>query len=62
MIDIERERERQRHRRREKQAPHREPDSGLDLATPGSSCGPKASAKPLSHPEIPMTCSLLIRV
>ena len=54
MIDTERERERQRHRRREKQAPCREPDDvGLDPGTPGSLPGPKAGAKPLSHPGIP---------
>ena len=50
----ERERERQRHRRREKQAPCREPDVGLDPGTPGSRSGPKAGAKPLSHPGIPL--------
>ena len=49
----ERERERQRHRRRKKQAPRREPDVGLDSRTPGSHPGPKAGAKPLSHPGIP---------
>ena len=49
MIDI----ERQRHRRREKQAPCREPDSGLDPGTPGLYPGPKAGTKPLSHPGIP---------
>ena len=49
MIDI----ERQRHRRREKPAPCREPDVGLDPRTPGSRLGPKAGAKPLSHPGIP---------
>ena len=53
MIDIER--ERQRHRRREKQAPCQKPDAGLDPGTPGSRSGPKASAKPLSHPGIPGT-------
>ena len=47
------ERERQRHRRREKQAPCRKPDVGLDPGTPGSCPGPKAGAKPLSHPGIP---------
>ena len=47
-----REREGQRHRRREKQAPCREPDVGLDLRTPGLCPGPKAGAKPLSHPGI----------
>ena len=45
-----RERERQRHRQREKQAPCRKPDVGLDPRTPGSCPGPKAGAKPLSHP------------
>ena len=57
MIDIERERERererQRNRRREKQAPCREPDVGLDPGTPEPHPGPKAGAKPLSHPGIP---------
>ena len=52
MIDIER--ERQRHRQREKQALCREPDAGLDPRTPGSCPGPKAGAKPLSHPGIPL--------
>ena len=51
MIDIYRERE--RHRRREKQAPCREPDMGLNPGSPGSRPGPKAGAKPLSHPGIP---------
>ena len=47
------ERERQRHRQREKQVPCREPNVGLDPRTPGSHPGPKAGAKPLSHPGIP---------
>ena len=47
----EREREWQRHRRREKQAPCQEPYAGLDPRCPG----PKAGAKPLSHPGIPPT-------
>ena len=51
----ERGRERQRHRQREKQAPCREPNVGLDPGTPGSHPGPKAGAKPLSHPGIPNT-------
>ena len=46
-------REKQRHRQREKQAPCRKPDVGLDPRTPGSHPGPKAGAKPLSHPGIP---------
>ena len=29
---------------------HREPDMGFDPGTPGSHPGPKAGAKPLSHP------------
>ena len=37
--------ERQRHRQRE-------PDVGLDPGILGSHPGPKAGAKPLSHPEI----------
>ena len=45
-------------RGREKQAPHQEPDAGLDPGTPGSRPGPKAGAKPLSHPGIPFTCLL----
>ncbi|KAM8938137.1 inactive serine/threonine-protein kinase 19 isoform 1-T1 [Lycaon pictus] len=46
-------REKQRHRQSEKQAPCRDPDVGLHLRTPGSHLGPKAGAKPLSHPGIP---------
>ena len=46
--------ERQRHRQREKQAPCREPNIGLDPETPGSRPGPKAGAKLLSHPGIPL--------
>ena len=51
---IGRERERQRYRQREKQAPCREPDVGLDPWSPGSHPGPKAGAKPLHHPGIPL--------
>ena len=43
----------ERHRQREEQAPCREPDVGLDPGSPGSQPGPKAGAKPLSHPGIP---------
>ena len=45
--------ERGTHRQREKQAPCREPDTGLDPWSPGSRPGPKAGAKLLSHPGIP---------
>ncbi|XP_048949588.1 fms-related tyrosine kinase 3 ligand isoform X8 [Canis lupus dingo] len=51
--DRERKKERQRHRQREKQSPCREPDAGLDPGSPESGPGPKAGAKPLSHPGIP---------
>ncbi|XP_077727746.1 DNA repair protein RAD52 homolog isoform X3 [Canis aureus] len=47
-----RHRERQRHRRREKQAPCQEPNAVLDPGTSGSCPGPKAGAKPLSHPGL----------
>ena len=43
MGDLER-RERGRDRQRGKQAPHREPDAGLDPGTPGSCPEPKADA------------------
>lgn len=46
-------RERQRHRQRDRQAPCGEPNMGLDPGTLGSRPGPKAGAKPLSHPGIP---------
>ena len=52
-------RERQRHRQREKQAPCREPHVGLDPRTPGPRPGPKAGAKPLSHPGIPQEYAFL---
>ena len=48
-----RKRERERDRQREKQASCREPDMGLDPRSTGSRPGPKAGAKPLSHPGIP---------
>ena len=32
---------------------HRGPDVGLDPGSPGSRPGPKAGAKPLSHPGVP---------
>ena len=34
---------------------HREPDVGFDPGSPGSRPGPKAGAKPLRHPGIPLT-------
>ena len=35
---------------------HREPDVGFDPGSPGSRSGPKAGAKPLRHPGIPVVC------
>ena len=35
-----------------------EPDVGLDPGPPGSGPGPKAGAKPLSHPGIPRSLVL----
>ena len=55
VTERERERERQRHRQREKQAPCRESDVGFDPESPGSRPGPKAGAKPLHHPGIPVS-------
>ena len=52
MIDIERE--------REKQAPCREPNVGLDPGTPGLHPGPKAGAKLLSHPGVPLRFMILM--
>ena len=46
-------RERQRHR--EKEAPHREPDVGLDPRTPRSHPESKVGAQPLSHPGVPVS-------
>ena len=45
----------------ERQAPCREPSVGLDLdpVSPESCPGPKADAKLLSHPGIPMLMILL---
>ena len=52
MWDTDRERE-AKTQTEEKQAPRKKSDVELDPRTPGSHPGPKASAKPLSHPGIP---------
>ena len=52
--------ERQRHKQREKQAPHWEPDAGLDLRTPGLRPGPRADAQPPSHPGAPSLPFLIV--
>ena len=38
---------------------HREPDVGLNPGSPGSRPGPKAGAKPLRHPGIPLLVKLM---
>ena len=40
---------------------HREPDVGFDPGSPGSRPGPKAGAKPLRHPGIPMVDFLNVK-
>ena len=62
MRDTHRERhtDRQGGRQREKPALCKEPDVGFDPGTPGSHLGPKAGAKPLSHPVIPRGRNFLI--
>ena len=40
---------------------HREPDVGFDPGSPGSRPGPKAGAKPLRHPGIPLFCTLTVK-
>ena len=60
--------EREREREAETQAEgetgsmHREPDMGFDPGSPGSRPGPKAGAKPLRHPGIPVCHSLNVRL
>ena len=39
---------------------HREPDMGLDPGSPGSRPGPKAGAKPLRHPGIPIYLFMIV--
>ena len=57
MIVTQREREREAETQAEGEAGtrHREPDVGFDPGSPGSRPGPKAGAKPLRHPGIPVT-------
>ena len=54
MIVTEREREAETQAEGEAGSMHREPDVGLDPGSPGSRPGPKAGAKPLCHPGIPV--------
>ena len=59
MIVTQREREREREAETQAEgeagAMHQEPDLGFDPGSPGSCPGPKAGAKPLRHPGIPLT-------
>ena len=50
--------DRERERQREKQAPHKEPNMGLNLRTTGSCPEPKSDTQPLSHPGVPVIGSL----
>ena len=58
MIVTQREREAETQAEGEAGAMHREPDVGFDPWSPGSSPGPKAGAKPLHHPGIPILVTL----
>ena len=62
MIVTEREREREAETQAEGEAGsmHREPDVGFDPGSPGLHPGPKADAKPLRHPGIPLLSYLKI--
>ena len=60
--DSHREREREAETQVEGEAGsiHREPDVGFDPGSPGSCPGPKAGAKPLRHPGIPLLSFCLL--
>ena len=53
MIVTEREREAETQAEGEAGSMHWDPNVGFDPGSPGSRPGPKAGAKPLSHPGIP---------
>ena len=55
MIVTERERGSETQAEGEAGSMHREPDVGFDPGSPGSRPGPKAVAKLLRHPGIPVT-------
>ena len=54
MRERERETEAETQAEREAGSMHREPDMGFDSGSPGWRPGPKAGAKPLRHPGIPV--------
>ena len=61
VYDSHREREREAETQAEGEAGsmHREPDVWFDPGSPGSRPGPKAGAKPLRHPGIPILILLM---
>ena len=61
MIVTERVREAETQAEGEAGSMHREPDVGFDPGSPGSRPGPKAGAKTLRHPGIPILF-ILIRI
>ena len=54
MIVTQRERDAETQAEGEAGSMHQEPDVGIDPRSPGSRPGPKAGAKPLRHPGIPV--------
>ena len=54
VTQTEREREAETQAEGEAGSMHREPDVGFDPRSPGPRPGPKAGAKPLHHPGIPL--------
>ena len=54
MIVTQRERQAETQAEGEAGSMHREPDVGFNPGSPGSRPGPKAGAKPLRHPGIPL--------
>ena len=59
MIVTQREREAETQAEGEAGSMHREPDVGFDSGSPGLCPRPKAGAKPLHHPGIPVIASFL---
>ena len=59
IYDSHREREAETQAEEEAGPMHREPDVGLDPGSPESCPGPKAGAKPLRHPGIPVRLFLM---
>ena len=60
MIVTQREREAETQAEGEAGSMHQEPEVGFDPGSPGSRPGPKAGAKPLRHPGIPISSCLIL--